>query len=74
MCEDEQSLYDETPVIQITVESRYLEYSINRTLNVSNKTIGSHPYQFTQNDYSKSRTLDVSNKFVSPLTVRDIES
>ena len=40
MCEDEQSLYDETPVIQITVESRYLEYSINRTLNVSNKTFG----------------------------------
>ena len=58
-----------------TVKSRYLEYSISRTLDVSNKTIGPNPYQFTPNDYSISRTLDVSNKFVGPLlTVRDIES
>ena len=54
-----------------TVESRYLEYSISRTLDVSNKTIGPILYQFTQNDYSISRILDVSNKFVGPLTVRD---
>ena len=58
--------------IQNTIESRYLEYSISRTLDVSNKTIGSILYQFTQNDYSISRILNVSNNFYGPLTVRDI--
>ena len=45
-----------------TVEYRYLEYSIRRTLDVSNKNNRSHPYQFTRNDYllekSNSRCLE----------------
>ena len=41
-----------------TVESRYLEYSISRTLDVSDKTIGPILINFKQNDYSITRTFD----------------